>query len=99
MFAELRRMRKKFGKDKFPVIDQSYFTGHRDMIIVPDFPLVAKVGHAHAGYGKIRIKADDEMSDFKSLCALHDDYITLEPFIKWDWDGRIQKIGSHYRVF
>jgi len=99
VFAELRKIRKRLGFDNFPVIDQTLFTHHREMLITPDFPIVAKVGHAHAGYGKIRIKADDEFQDFRSLCALHGDYVTVEPFIQWDWDGRIQKIGPHYRVF
>jgi len=33
--------------------------------------------------------------------ALHGDYVTVEPFINWDWDwdGRVQKIGPYYRVF
>ncbi len=48
------------------------------MIITPEFPFVAKVGHAHAGYGKVKIKNNEEMHDFKSLAALHGDYVTLE---------------------
>jgi hypothetical protein len=25
--------------------------------------------------------------------------VCAQPFIDWDWDGRIQKIGPYYRVF
>jgi hypothetical protein len=25
--------------------------------------------------------------------------VGVQPFIDWDWDGRIQKIGPYYRVF
>jgi len=40
-----------------------------------------------------------QFADFKSLTALHGDYVTAEPFIEWDYDMRIQKIGHHYRAF
>jgi hypothetical protein len=47
-------------------------------VITPDLPIVAKVGHAHAGYGKVKLKSQEEVADFKSLAALHGDYITVE---------------------
>jgi len=69
------------------------------MRITPDYPIVVKCGHAHAGYGKIRCKDSSEFDDVKSLIALHGDYITAEPFIEWDYDIRVQKIGNNYRAF
>jgi len=30
------------------------------------------------GYGKMRLKDGEEFQDFKSLCALHGDYVTVE---------------------
>jgi len=99
VFGALKSLRKKLGRDKFPLIEQTLYPHHREIVITPDFPNVAKVGHAHAGYGKMKLKSAEEMSDFRSLCALHDDYVTIEPFVEWDFDMRIQKIGTHYRVF
>jgi len=99
MFGGLKKIQKKLGRKNFPLIEQNYYPSHSQLIITPDFPFVAKVGHAHAGYGKVKIKAPEEMQDFKSLAALHGDYVTLEPFVQWDFDMRIQKIGSHYRGF
>jgi len=68
-------------------------------VIAPDFPLVGKIGHAHAGYGKMKIKSNEELQDFKSVIALHRDYVSLEPFVEYDYDMRIQKIGNTYRGF
>jgi hypothetical protein len=31
------------------VIEQTLYGNHREMLITPDFPIVGKVGHAHAG--------------------------------------------------
>lgn len=30
------------------------------------------------GYGKVRLQSSDAVADFKSLAALHGDYITAE---------------------
>lgn len=40
---------QRLGRDAFPVIPQTLYSSHLDMLITPEFPLVAKVGHAHAG--------------------------------------------------
>jgi len=99
VFGALKGIQQKLGKNKFPLIDQTYYTNHMAMVVTPDVPFVAKVGHAHAGYGKVKLTSQEAFADFKSLAALHGDYITAEPFIDWDFDMRIQKIGSHYRGF
>eukprot|EP01103_Thecamoeba_quadrilineata_P010558 TRINITY_DN2313_c0_g1_i2.p1 TRINITY_DN2313_c0_g1~~TRINITY_DN2313_c0_g1_i2.p1 ORF type:complete len:391 (-),score=51.28 TRINITY_DN2313_c0_g1_i2:17-1189(-) len=99
VFAELKTVQKQLGKENFPLINQTMYSRHSDMIITPDCPFVGKVGHAHSGYGKAKIKSSEEFQDFKSICALHGDYITLEDFVEWDWDGRVQKIGRSYRAF
>jgi len=65
----------------------------------PDFPIVCKIGHAQSGFGKMRIFSDPDFQDFRSVCGLMNDYVTAESFIDWDWDGRVQKIGRHYRAF
>jgi len=48
---------------------------------------------------EMKCDSSRQFADFKSVCALHSDYITAEPFIDWDYDMRIQKIGPHYRAF
>jgi len=99
MWGGLKSIQKKLGKDKFPLVNQTYYPSHKEMLISPEFPIVCKVGHCHSGYGKMRLTNQGDFRDFASVCAINGDYVTAEPFIDWDWDGRIQKIGPHYRVF
>jgi len=99
VFAALKEIEKKLGSKQFPLIPQNMYPDHRTMIITPEYPIVVKVGAVHAGYGKMKCDTSRQFADFKSLTALHGDYVTAEPFIEWDYDMRIQKIGHHYRAF
>jgi hypothetical protein len=98
MFAELAKIERRLGHDKFPLIDQTYYGSASDMVIAPSFPCVVKVSHAHAGMGKIQIKDSTEFRDISTVLALHSDYATAEPYIEPEWGLRVQKIGPHYRV-
>jgi len=91
--------KKKLGKNYFTLIPSTYYSKWSTMTFNDGFPLVAKVGTAHAGYGKMKIHNQSEFEDFRSVVALQDRYVTCEPFIDWDFDFRIQKIGNHYRAF
>jgi synapsin len=98
--AELNRLNRTLGDEIFPVVDQSYFSSYRGMMYGNSFPAVVKVGHAHAGYGKMKINHHHDMDDFKTVLALSNHYVTAEPFLEGSYDLRIQKIGSsHYRAF
>lgn len=65
----------------------------------PSFPGVVKVGHAHAGMGKMIANDAHQFADFSSVLAMTNHYVTGEPFLEGEYDLRIQKIGSHYRAF
>jgi hypothetical protein len=41
------------------------------MRFTPDFPLVAKIGSAEAGYGKMRFQTSDDFGDFRGYTARH----------------------------
>jgi len=99
VFSELIKIRDRIGRDKFPLISQNYYPNHREMIIGPQFPAVVKVGHAHAGYGKMKIRDHHDFEDFASVMALTKSYVTGEPFFDGEFDLRVQKIGKNYRVF
>ncbi|KAH3759174.1 synapsin II [Pelomyxa schiedti] len=99
VWGALKGIQQKLGAANFPLVDQAYYPAQNVMVVPPDYPFVAKVGHAHAGYGKVRINDETQFNDFKSHLALHTDYATCEPFIEWDYDMRIQKIGPYYRAF
>eukprot|EP01122_Echinamoeba_exundans_P001619 TRINITY_DN1163_c0_g1_i2.p1 TRINITY_DN1163_c0_g1~~TRINITY_DN1163_c0_g1_i2.p1 ORF type:complete len:294 (-),score=61.24 TRINITY_DN1163_c0_g1_i2:22-903(-) len=98
-YGGLVSIRQRLGKEKFPLIEQTYYSNHNDCVITPEFPLVVKLGYAHSGYGKMKLNDMTEFRDFAGVMALTPHYMTAEPFIEWDWDGRVQKIGPHYRVF
>jgi hypothetical protein len=65
----------------------------------PDFPYVVKVGTAHAGYGKIRVRNLEDWDDLKSILMMKPEYYTIEPLLDVEFEYRIQKIGQHYRGF
>jgi glutathione synthase/RimK-type ligase-like ATP-grasp enzyme len=99
VFGELLRLQAEMGDKEFPVIPQHcYATGH-EMLLNPGYPCVVKVGHVHAGYGKIKVDNSERFMDVRSLVVMHGDYCTAEEFIEREADMRIQKIGNHYRVF
>lgn len=97
--GELNRLNKQLGNEIFPVVSQTYFSSHRNLMYGNSFPAVVKVGHAHAGYGKMKINHHHDMDDFRTVLALTNFYMTAEPFINGNYDLRIQKIGNHYRAF
>jgi len=98
--AELNKLQRLFGTDAFPVIPQSYFASHQAMMYGGGFPAVLKVGHAHAGLGKMRVPNHHDWEDVRSVVAMTDGkYCTAEPFVSGEFDLRIQKLGDHYRVF
>jgi len=98
--AELNKIQRRLGAEAFPLIPQSYFATHDAMMYGGEFPAVLKVGHAHAGMGKMRVPNHHDWDDVRSVVAMTDGkYCTAEPFLSGDFDLRIQKLGEHYRVF
>ena len=100
MWGELKAIQKQLGgASNFPLIDQNCHTSSREMTVSSDPPCVVKIGHAHAGQGKILVHDRTQWEDVRSIITLHGDYATAEPFVPADFDARVQKIGPHYRAF
>lgn len=98
--AELNKIQRTLGSDRFPLIRQQYFASHREMMYSQPFPAVVKVGHAHGGVGKMRLADHHEFEDFRSVMAMTDGkYCTAEPFVDGEYDLRLQKIGQRYRAY
>jgi hypothetical protein len=100
MIAEMRRVQAKLKSHnvEFPIIPIKYFPNTRQHIVCDSYPMVCKVGTSHAGYGKMRFKRSN-FSDFSTLLAMYNDYVTVEPFVPNVGDIRIQKIGQHIRAY
>jgi len=108
VYSELKRIQEKIGKENFDVVDCYYYSNQKIVLNVPSplepeqatpFPLVCKVGTGHEGKGKIRIRENQELKDFRGVLTLNNNYFTTEPYIKFDFEFRVQKIGNSVRAF
>ncbi|XP_077908580.1 synapsin-3 [Ictidomys tridecemlineatus] len=52
VFSQLIKIFHSLGPEKFPLVEQTFFPNHKPMLTAPHFPVVIKLGHAHAGMGK-----------------------------------------------
>jgi len=111
-YAELLKIQKRLkaeGKPAFDIVPMTFVSNERIKLSVPDspldkehmtpLPLVVKVGSAHAGRGKLRVRTAEDMKDVEGMLALGTDYYTTEPLLSVDYEYRVQKIGKHIRAF
>jgi len=91
--------------DALPLVPMRYFPNRLDDIMPTSFkqpqayPLVVKVGTAHAGYGKMCANNESEFEDMESILKMHKSYYTTEPYLNFSYEFRVQKIGINYRGF
>lgn len=58
------------------------------------FPFVLKAGNYHGGFGKVLVESEAQWQDIKDLLFIAEDYLTVEPYIKYDRDIRYLAIGD-----
>jgi len=98
-FSQLIRIQKKLGKDKFPLISQTFYPFAKQMLTSPHFPVIIKIGHAHRGTAKFKVHDHYEFQDVAGVAAMTGTYAVVEKFVDADYDVRIQKIGNSYKAY
>lgn len=104
LYAELKRVEAKLGRDVFPLIHLAYHPNTRGHGRGKEEEFrgqksVLKAGSCNAGFGKMMLETDRQRDDAWSVLCTQSDYVTEEPFIEHEYEYRVQWIGGHIRCF
>lgn len=66
--------------------------------LAPTLPAVFKVGDHHAGQGKVLVKTQEQRAELEDLISVIDDFVTIEPYLRYEQDLRYLAVGEQLWV-
>ncbi|KAL3306977.1 synaptotagmin C2 domain protein, Syn1, partial [Cichlidogyrus casuarinus] len=98
-FGQLICLRNSLGRERFPLISQSFHSSSKELMNPPNLPTVMKFGNSFFGEGKVRIDQIALFQDLGSVVPLTQGYVTMESFVEAKCAIHLQKIGNRYKAY
>ncbi|ESN90625.1 hypothetical protein HELRODRAFT_130473, partial [Helobdella robusta] len=99
VFSNLVRLRNKLGRDKFPLIEQTFYPNHKEMMSNLWVIVARQINQPTSKHSSVKVDDHHLFQDIASIMGVTECYATVEPHIQSLGDVHIIKIGHNYKAY